>query len=124
MWHGRLAQGFMKTMHQSELNEPWQNLVFATIGEVLDEANEVCGIRVVDKTKTRTVSNGSTERRSPTYRLEVWVRTPNGRSENFQSRISEAAFDSSEAPKERERGHNKEANYPFAFQFTPFDVTA
>ena len=124
MWHGRLAQSFMKTMHQAELNEPWQNLVFATIGEVLDEANEVCGIRVMDKTKTRTLGNGSTERRSPTYRLEVWVRTLNGRSENFRSRILEAAFDPSDGPRDREKGHNKETNYPFEFQFTPFDVTA
>jgi hypothetical protein len=47
----------------------WENLVFAAIGEVLDDSDEICGCRVVDKSKkgnSRTL-----------FRLELWLKSGN-----------------------------------------------
>ena len=38
MWSARVAQYATKNMNTNEVNEPWQNIVFALIGEVLEAA--------------------------------------------------------------------------------------
>jgi len=47
------------------LDTHWENLVLSLIGETIDEDNQVCGARVVDKTT----------KGRPMYRLELWIRS-------------------------------------------------
>lgn len=47
----------------SELDTLFERLLLGLIGETIDPADEICGMRVVDKSKA-----------SPLYRLEVWFR--------------------------------------------------
>jgi len=42
----------------------WENFVLGLIGETIDEDNQICGGRVVDKSKSK-----------PVYRLELWYRS-------------------------------------------------
>ena len=43
----------------------WENLVMGLIGETIDEADEICGCRVVNQTR----------KGKPTYKIELWMRT-------------------------------------------------
>lgn len=45
----------------------WENLVLGLIGESMDEADAICGCRVVDQTRKATPK--------PTYKIELWMRT-------------------------------------------------
>lgn len=47
----------------------WENLILGMLGEALEEDDEICGCRIVDKTK-----KGWKDSR-PIYRFEVWLRT-------------------------------------------------
>ncbi len=47
-----------------QLDEFWEQMVLACIGETVDPGCEVCGVRVVDKSKHK----------GPAYRLELWFR--------------------------------------------------
>ena len=58
-----------KTMTVDILDAYWENLVLGLIGEIVDENDEICGCRVVDKSK-----KGSNR---CYYRLELWLRTAN-----------------------------------------------
>lgn len=40
---------FRETFHPEQLDIYWENLVLALIGETIDEGDEICGCRVVDK---------------------------------------------------------------------------
>lgn len=155
MWHHRMAQSLQKPLQLNDVNEAWQNVVFAMIGEVLDESGEVCGVRIMDKvmmffdvwneqetcrtraphvcapflaTQTRIkMHNTQLDRKSPAFRLEIWVRTTGGNSDNLRSRIMEAAFEPSDGARgDGAGGHrdkHKEHNSPqFEFQFSPFDL--
>lgn len=51
-------------MTPEDLDKKWELLLLGTVGETIDPADEICGVRVVDK------SRGS----NPIYRLEVWMR--------------------------------------------------
>ncbi|CAM9403103.1 unnamed protein product, partial [Heterosigma akashiwo] len=53
-----------KNLDPNVLNTYWENLVLGLIGETIDDADEICGARVVDKSKGDR----------PIYRLELWVR--------------------------------------------------
>lgn len=58
-----------KTINAEALDVYWENMVLGLIGETIDEGDEICGCRVVDKSKrntTRTI-----------FRLELWTRTSN-----------------------------------------------
>merc|ERR1712146_171857 len=56
-----------KTMQPEVLDIYWENLVLGLIGETIDEADDVCGCRVVDKSKKGT--------NRTMFRLELWVRS-------------------------------------------------
>jgi translation initiation factor 4E len=43
----------------------WENLILALVGEVIEDSDEVCGVRVVDQMKKAKVS----------YKLELWLKT-------------------------------------------------
>ena len=47
----------------------WENMVFALLGETIDENDEICGCRVVDKSK-----KGSSR---TLFRLELWLKSGN-----------------------------------------------
>mmetsp|Transcript_24630 Transcript_24630/g.76937 ORF Transcript_24630/g.76937 Transcript_24630/m.76937 type:complete len:218 (-) Transcript_24630:41-694(-) len=49
------------------VDEWWQNLVLGLVGETIDDADHVCGARIVDKSGNK----GS----SGVFRLELWLRT-------------------------------------------------
>jgi hypothetical protein len=44
----------------------WENLVLGTIGETIDEGDEICGCRIVNKTSGKL-----------SIKIEVWLRTRN-----------------------------------------------
>jgi hypothetical protein len=71
-----------KTMTLSEIDVHWENLVLACIGEMIDERNEICGCRVVDKSK-----KGNNRQ---IFRLELWLR---GRDEELGERIKTRMMD-------------------------------
>ena len=48
------------------LDTYWENFVFGLVGETIDEDGQICGCRVVDKSKGR-----------PMYRLELWYKSKN-----------------------------------------------
>lgn len=77
---------YRKTMNPQEIDTHWENMVLALIGEVIDENNEICGCRVVDKAKKNTRS---------IFRLELWLRTQDPEAhERIKSRLIEAFCDS------------------------------
>ena len=49
----------------------WENLVLGFIGETIEENDEICGCRVVDKFKVK----GKNSAGNPNYRLEIWFKT-------------------------------------------------
>ena len=53
-----------RPLNPDELDKYWEELVLGCIGETIDEGNEICGVRVVDKSKGSRVN----------YRLEMWFR--------------------------------------------------
>ena len=61
-----------KTMKSEELDMYWENLVLGLIGETIDDGNEICGCRIVDKSKK---GGGSGNR--AIFRFEVWTRSGN-----------------------------------------------
>jgi hypothetical protein len=44
----------------------WENAVLGLIGETIDEDGQICGCRIVDKSK-----------KTPMYRIELWYRSQN-----------------------------------------------
>jgi hypothetical protein len=46
----------------------WENMVLGLIGETIDDGDEICGCRVVDKGKAK--QGGKT-----LFKLELWMRT-------------------------------------------------
>jgi hypothetical protein len=45
--------------------------VLALIGESIDESDEICGVRVVDKSAKKGGSNRTL------FKIELWLRSPN-----------------------------------------------
>jgi len=65
------------------LDTYWENLVLGLIGETIDEDDQICGCRVVDKSTNR-----------PMYRLELWFKSKsNDVSERLRVRTIEALVD-------------------------------
>jgi hypothetical protein len=71
-----------KTMSLTEIDVHWENLVLALIGEMIDERDEICGGRVVDKSK-----KGNNRQ---IFRLELWLRS---RDEELAERIKNRMLD-------------------------------
>ena len=57
-----------KAIYINDIDKLWENLVFGTIGELLEEHDEICGVRVVEKSKKGSRSF---------FRLELWMRNTN-----------------------------------------------
>jgi len=66
----------------STLDKAFENLLLAMVGETLDEGNEICGLRVLDKSKRKTCM----------YRIELWIRSENAKTA-IKARVHEAASD-------------------------------
>ena len=78
-----------KTMIVQEVDHHWENMVLACIGEIVDENDEICGCRVVDKTKRG--GGGSTRQ---IFRLELWLRSRNEEvADRIKNRLIEALTD-------------------------------
>ena len=75
-----------KTMAPELLDQYWENMVLGLIGETIDAADDVCGCRVVDKSKkqsTRTM-----------FRLEMWTRKIEQSSvDKLRTRLADALTD-------------------------------
>ena len=48
-WWISCTHYFRKLFHPEQLDVFWENLVLALIGETIDEGDEICGCRVVDR---------------------------------------------------------------------------
>jgi hypothetical protein len=56
-----------KPFTSSEVDKYWDNMVFGLIGEVIDVGDEICGCRIIDKSKR---GNSKT-----LFKFELWVRS-------------------------------------------------
>jgi translation initiation factor 4E len=66
------------------LDVMWENLVFGLIGEMIEDSEEICGIRVVDQMKKAKTS----------YKIEVWLKTQNDDvCHRIKNRIGEILVD-------------------------------
>ena len=82
-----------KTMNLEIVDVYWENLVLALIGEVMDDADDICGGRIVDKSK-----RGSNR---TMVKIELWLRTSNPEiGERVRVRLMDALTDNefSKAP--------------------------
>mmetsp|Transcript_26931 Transcript_26931/g.27163 ORF Transcript_26931/g.27163 Transcript_26931/m.27163 type:complete len:190 (+) Transcript_26931:122-691(+) len=69
----------------------WENFVLGLIGETIDEDGQICGCRVVDKSKNK-----------PMYRLELWYRSKNKDvGERLRLRLLDALTDGEAAKNPR-----------------------
>jgi hypothetical protein len=79
---------FRKAMHMEQLDSYWENLVLGLIGETIDDGDEICGCRVVDKSK-----KGPNAGRAM-FRIELWLRSHNQDSaEKIKMRMIDALTD-------------------------------
>jgi translation initiation factor 4E len=59
--HG--AEFFLKkNLNMAQLDQWWENLIMSAVGETIDPADVLCGVRVVDKSSKGKVM----------YRVEIW----------------------------------------------------
>ena len=95
-----------KSFQPEQLDVFWENLVLALIGETIDEGDEICGCRVVDK----SVGKGKGPSRCM-YKLELWLRTGNGElADKLRTRMLDALTDG-EASKPNSRAKLPEFEY-------------
>ncbi|CAM9239833.1 unnamed protein product [Phaeothamnion confervicola] len=80
-----------KSMPIMQVDRFWENLVLGCIGETIDPGDDVCGVRVVDKSK------GS----QSLYRLELWLRRkdPQTRESRLLERMTACLADGATNPK-------------------------
>lgn len=69
-----------KTIEAKDLDEVYETLCLGLIGETVDPGNEICGLRIVDKSRQGRAI----------YRLEVWFRNAD---EKIQALIQENLVD-------------------------------
>jgi hypothetical protein len=112
-----------KSFLPEQLDIYWENLVLALIGETIDEGDEICGCRVVDKSAKKGKPDFvfSTYHTTPSYlcyfivpiqllgvqrtmfKLELWLRSANPETaEKMRVRMLDALSDG-EASKENNR---------------------
>lgn len=64
----------------------WENLVLAMIGEAMDEDDDICGGRIVDKSK-----KGSSR---TLFKIELWLRTNNAEvGDRIRAKLLDALTD-------------------------------
>lgn len=77
-----------KTLAPEMADWYWENLVLSVLGETLEEDDEVCGCRIVDKTKKTNKDSRLL------YRLELWLRTKDqGVQERIKVRMADLMTD-------------------------------
>ncbi|CAM9286891.1 unnamed protein product, partial [Ectocarpus fasciculatus] len=75
-----------KTMHLDLVDVYWENLVLAMIGEAMDEDDDICGGRIVDKSK-----KGSSR---TMFKIEIWMRTASAETgERIRLKLLDALTD-------------------------------
>jgi hypothetical protein len=75
-----------KTMQPDALDVYWENLVLGLIGETIDADDDICGCRVVDKSKKGT--------HRTMFRLELWVKSGNQEvADKIRVRLNNALSD-------------------------------
>lgn len=95
-----------KSFQPEQLDVFWENLVLALIGETIDEGDEICGCRVVDK----SAAKGKGPSRCM-YKLELWLRTGNAEvADKLRVRMLDALTDG-EASKPNSRVKLPEFEY-------------
>ena len=95
-----------KSFQPEQLDVFWENLVLALIGETIDEGDEICGCRVVDK----SAAKGKGPSRCM-YKLELWLRTGNAEvADKLRVRMLDALTDG-EASKPNSRYKLPEFEY-------------
>ena len=57
-----------KYMQPELLDAFWENMVLGLIGETIEDADEICGCRVADKSGKGKTKSG------PMYLLELWIK--------------------------------------------------
>jgi len=82
----------------------WENMVLALLGETIEEEDEICGCRVVDRKKGYSLSK-------PMYRLELWLR--HGTSKEIADRVRDRLV---EALADGEKGN---IQFVPAFEYKP-----
>ena len=94
-----------KFFQPEQLDVYWENLVLGLIGETIDEGDEICGCRVVDK------STGKGKASRTVYKLELWLRSSNDEvADKIRIRLSDALTDG-EASKPGGRNKNPDFEY-------------
>lgn len=58
-----------KTLSADMTDLYWENLILGILGQTIEEDDELCGCRIVDKTKKTSKDP------RPVHRFEVWLRT-------------------------------------------------
>jgi translation initiation factor 4E len=62
-----------------QLDDVWEKLTCGLVGETIDPEDEVCGARIVDKSKAGR----------PTYRVEMWIRNnPGPHADRLRNNLS------------------------------------
>jgi len=93
-----------KTMTPEVLDAYWENLVLGLVGETIDADDDVCGCRVVDKSKKGTSRT--------MFRLEIWVKSGNQEvADKIRVRLGDALTDG-----EASKPGSKVAAIPFEFK--------
>jgi Eukaryotic initiation factor 4E len=78
-----------KTFQPDKLDLYWENLVLALIGETIDDGDEICGCRVVDKSSVKGKGPNRTM-----YKIELWLRSGNAEvADKLRLRMIEAITD-------------------------------
>lgn len=73
-----------KIVDATSLDQLFENVLLAMVGETLDDGDDVNGMRVVDKSKRRTCA----------YRIELWVKTnDSARAETIKTNLTRATYD-------------------------------
>eukprot|EP00595_Chromulina_sp_UTEXLB2642_P003354 CAMPEP_0196765784 /NCGR_PEP_ID=MMETSP1095-20130614/12566_1 /TAXON_ID=96789 ORGANISM="Chromulina nebulosa, Strain UTEXLB2642" /NCGR_SAMPLE_ID=MMETSP1095 /ASSEMBLY_ACC=CAM_ASM_000446 /LENGTH=151 /DNA_ID=CAMNT_0042124519 /DNA_START=68 /DNA_END=519 /DNA_ORIENTATION=+ len=77
-----------------DIDVVWENMVLALIGQCLEENDEICGCRVVDKYR-----GSRNQQQKPMFRLELWFKphVTFDESENIKKRLYDAIADGDSA---------------------------
>ena len=89
-----------KMLNVDILDLYWENMAFGLIGETIDDADEICGCRIVDKGKAKACNK-------TLFKLELWMRTDNPQlADRLRTRLCECLADGEHS------GRGKSRNIP------------
>lgn len=77
---------YVVSAHDS-LGRFWELIVLTIIGETMDESDNICGARILDKVKLYIICNDQSkpQKKQIAYRLEIWFKDWN--DEEFKNRL-------------------------------------